>query len=201
MRREAKAAILAATCIALSIASMVMIAATIRDEVGPQPAHAEGFVADVNDAAAAVVDSGRARLKVHDAANEHDANATESQQERDTSPICDQGEYLPEIGAIEPYSSPGAFGYHGNPDGLNSFDGVHEHDGRLETYYSGDGAAYADTLWVDDDGFYRTESGHYAVAASDMPQGATFEGSQGTCEVVDSGCADGVTDYCVSGWN
>ena len=200
MKREAKAAILAAACIALSIASTVMIAAMIRDEVGPQPAHAEGFVAEVNDAAATVVDSGRARLNVHDAASEHDANATESQQERDTGIVYDEVVYMPAYEAIEAYTASYSFETRGNPDGLNSFDGVFDFGGRHETFYSGDGAAYRDSLWVDESGFYRTDSGHYAVAASDMPMGATFEGSQGTCEVVDSGCVDGVTDYCVSGW-
>lgn len=90
----------------------------------------------------------------------------------------------------------------GNPNGLNSFDGVNEHNGRTETFYSGDNAAYRGDLWVDDDGFYRTSDGYYAVATDndEMPQGTVFEGSQGTCVVVDGGAGTGVTDYCVSGW-
>ncbi|MBQ9041462.1 MAG: hypothetical protein IJ111_01440 [Eggerthellaceae bacterium] len=99
----------------------------------------------------------------------------------------------------EPYS--GSYtGYRGNPDGLNNYDGTYEHDGRVETFYSGDNAIYRDQLWVDDDGFYRTEEGYYAVAASDKAPGDTFEGSQGTCYVIDGGNEPGNTDYCVSGW-
>lgn len=37
------------------------------------------------------------------------------------------------------------------------------------------------------------------MAASDMAQGTTFQGSKGTCIVLDSGCAAGTTDYYV-GW-
>lgn len=46
--------------------------------------------------------------------------------------------------------------------------------------------------------FYRTNEGYYVVAASDMDQGTTFEGSKGTCIVLDSGCSEGVTDYYVA---
>ena len=49
----------------------------------------------------------------------------------------------------------------------------------------------------DSEGFYRTNEGYYVVAASDMAQGTTFEGSKGTCIVLDSGCSEGVTDYYV----
>lgn len=31
-----------------------------------------------------------------------------------------------------------------------------------------------------------------------MEQGTTFEGSKGTCVVLDSGCSEGVTDYYVN---
>ena len=85
-------------------------------------------------------------------------------------------------------------------DGLNQFSGVNEHDGRLETYYSSNVLYHHKTNeWtLDEEGFYRTEEGYYVVAASDMEQGTTFEGSKGTCIVLDSGCAEGVTDYYVA---
>lgn len=101
----------------------------------------------------------------------------------------DYGGYAPSQGATR-----------GNPDGLNNFDGVFDYGGRHETYYSADNAVYRDQLTVDDQGFYRDGEGRYAVAVSDMPEGTVFQGSQGECVVVDSGCEPGTTDYAVSGW-
>lgn len=51
---------------------------------------------------------------------------------------------------------------------------------------------------LDSEGYYHDENGNYVVAASDIPQGTTFEGSKGTCVVLDSGCSPGVTDYYVA---
>jgi len=87
-----------------------------------------------------------------------------------------------------------------NTSGLTEDSGINYYDGRTETYYSSDVLYHQDTEnWnVDDEGFYRTDEGYYVVAASDMPQGTTFEGSKGTCVVLDSGCDEGVTDYYVS---
>lgn len=84
--------------------------------------------------------------------------------------------------------------------GLTQESGVNYHDGRTETYYSSNVLYHYQTSeWtVDDEGFYRTDDGYYVVAASDMPQGTTFEGSKGTCIVLDSGCDTGVTDYYVA---
>jgi hypothetical protein len=84
-----------------------------------------------------------------------------------------------------------------NEDGLTAQSGVNFYNGRTETYYSSNSLYHQDTdQWtVDDEGFYRTDEGYYVVAASDMPQGTTFEGSKGTCIVLDSGCEEGVTDY------
>lgn len=86
-------------------------------------------------------------------------------------------------------------------DGLNAYTGVNYHDGRRETYYSSNVLYHQNTPdWtLDSEGFYRTDEGYYVVAASDKPQGSTFEGSKGTCVVLDTGCPDGVTDYYV-GW-
>lgn len=84
-------------------------------------------------------------------------------------------------------------------DGLTPQSGVNYHDGRTETYYSSNVLYhYRTNEWtVDDEGFYRTDEDYYVVAASDMEQGTTFEGSKGTCIVLDSGCSEGVTDYYV----
>lgn len=91
--------------------------------------------------------------------------------------------------------------YNTPTSGLTPSGGVNYYDGRKETYYSSNVAYhYRTNEWtLDDEGFYRTDEGYYVVAASDMEQGTTFEGSKGTCIVLDSGCAEGVTDYYV-GW-
>lgn len=84
-----------------------------------------------------------------------------------------------------------------NTDGLTSYSGVNNYNDRTETYYSSDVLYHQDTDdWtLDEEGFYRTDEGYYVVAASDMPQGTTFEGSKGTCIVLDDGCEEGTTDY------
>ena len=87
-----------------------------------------------------------------------------------------------------------------NQNELTQNSGINTHNDRTETYYSSNSLYHQDTdEWeVDDEGFYRTDEGYYVVAASDMPQGTTFEGSKGTCIVLDSGCAEGITDYYVA---
>lgn len=82
-------------------------------------------------------------------------------------------------------------------DGLTPQSGVNAYDGRVETFYSSSVLYHHRTgEWtLDSEGFYRTDEGYYVVAASDMEQGTVFEGSKGECIVLDSGCADGVTDY------
>ena len=96
----------------------------------------------------------------------------------------------------EPYYEPVYY----PSEGLNAFTGVNEHDGRTETYYSSNVLYHYRTneWWLDEEGFYRTDEGFYVVAASDMEQGTTFEGSKGTCIVLDTGCDAGITDYYVN---
>ncbi len=90
--------------------------------------------------------------------------------------------------------------YSGNSSGLTQSSGVNYHGGRRETYYSSRVLYhYRTSEWtVDSEGFYRTAEGYYVVAASDMAQGTVFQGSKGMCQVLDSGCAAGTTDYYVS---
>lgn len=85
-------------------------------------------------------------------------------------------------------------------EGLTKQGGVNYHDGRTETYYSSNVLYhYRTPEWhLDGEGFYRTDDGYYVVAASDMPEGTVFEGSKGTCIVLDCGCSEGVTDYYVN---
>lgn len=92
-------------------------------------------------------------------------------------------------------------GYYSNGSGLTKSSGVNYYDGRKETYYSSKVLHhYRTNEWsLDSEGFYRTSNGYYVVAASDKAQGSTFQGSKGTCIVLDSGCAGGTTDYYV-GW-
>lgn len=84
--------------------------------------------------------------------------------------------------------------------GLTASSGVNHFGGRRETYYSSRVLYHYRTpeWWVDGEGFYRTSEGYYVVAASDMAQGTVFQGSKGLCQVLDSGCAAGVTDYYVN---
>ena len=90
--------------------------------------------------------------------------------------------------------------YYAPTDGLTPESGVNYYGDRVETYYSSNVLYhYRTSEWtVDDEGFYRTSEGYYVVAASDMEQGTTFECSKGTAQVLDCGCADGVTDYYVA---
>lgn len=90
--------------------------------------------------------------------------------------------------------------YSGNGSGLTQSSGVNYYGGRRETYYSSRVLYhYRTPEWtVDSEGFYRTAEGYYVVAASDMSQGTVFQGSKGMCQVLDSGCAAGTTDYYVS---
>ena len=107
--------------------------------------------------------------------------------------------YQQYIATTNAYSWSGESGYSVPLDGLTPQSGVNYYDGRTETYYSSNVLYhYRTNEWtVDDEGFYRTDEGYYVVAASDMEQGTTFEGSKGTCIVLDSGCSEGVTDYYV----
>lgn len=90
--------------------------------------------------------------------------------------------------------------YCGSGSGLTQSSGVNYYGGRRETYYSSRVLYhYRTSEWtVDSEGFYRTAEGYYVVAASDMAQGTVFQGSKGMCQVLDSGCAAGTTDYYVS---
>ena len=78
--------------------------------------------------------------------------------------------------------------------------GVREHDGRTESWYSSNTLYHQDTeQWsVDEEGYYRDDQGRYVVAASDMPIGTEFETSKGKAVVLDDGCAEGVTDFYVN---
>ena len=90
--------------------------------------------------------------------------------------------------------------YSSSSGGLTKSGGVFNYNGRRETYYSSRVLYHYRTpeWWVDGEGFYRTSEGYYVVAASDMSQGTIFQGSKGMCQVLDSGCAAGTTDYYVS---
>ena len=78
--------------------------------------------------------------------------------------------------------------------------GVYLYGGRKETYYSSRVLYHYKTpqWYVDSEGFYHDSNGYYVVAASDMSQGTVFNCSKGSCIVLDSGCAPGVTDYYVN---
>lgn len=133
------------------------------------------------------------------------AMLAESKSIRNAESYEIEGWYEPEIytGYTWEYDEPTYYdpAWTAPSDGLNAFSGVNYHDGRTETYYSSNVLYhYRTPEWtLDEEGFYRTAEGYYVVAASDMEQGTTFDGSKGICIVLDCGCAEGVTDYYV-GW-
>ena len=112
-----------------------------------------------------------------------------------------QDYWEPEFYTYEPQYYETTPNYYETSEGLTMQGGVYEYGGRTETYYSSNVLYHYRTneWWLDDEGFYRTNEGYYVVAASDMEQGTTFEGSKGTCIVLDTGCDAGITDYYV-GW-
>ena len=125
------------------------------------------------------------------------ANVPESQGEPISDGISVSDEYTPTVEYFEPYTaSESAEGYYPT-DCLTQDGGINYHDGRLETWYSSQVLPhYRQGEWTtDEEGYWRTDDGYYVVAASDMEQGTVFEGSKGECIVLDSGCAEGTTDY------
>ena len=153
----------------------------------------EGFAYAPRDWAASGMPQGAARI-----AAEREAAA---QEQQDAAEAEAEEEAYYDVEWVDYGYSGGYVGYRGDPDRLNNFNGVYEYEGRTESFYSGQ-AVYTNDLTVDGDGFYRDDEGRYAVATSsgDYSIGDTFEGSMGTCVVVDDGANPGVTDYYVSGW-
>lgn len=101
----------------------------------------------------------------------------------------------------EPYYEPTYYAPSYATDCDFATQGVVEYDGRTETWYSSNATYHYQTPeWtLDDEGFYRTDEGYYVVAASDYEQGEIIETSRGEAQVLDSGCAEGTTDFYV-GW-
>lgn len=128
---------------------------------------------------------------------EKPANVPESQPELISDAIEPEYEYTPTEAYYEPYTA--SESVYQPTDGLTQEGGINYYDGRLETWYSSNTLPhYRQNEWTtDDEGYWRTDEGYYVVAASDMEQGTVFEGSKGECIVLDSGCADGTTDYYV----
>lgn len=123
-----------------------------------------------------------------------------NENDQPQTPIKEETNENFEVSVVEEYENIEESSEEINEDGLTAQSGVNSYDGRTETYYSSNSLYHQDTDdWtVDDEGFYRTDEGYYVVAASDMPRGTTFEGSKGTCIVLDSGCSEGITDYYVA---
>lgn len=87
-----------------------------------------------------------------------------------------------------------------NGSGLTRSSGVNYYNGTRETYYSSRVLYHYRTgeWYTDSEGFYRTSSGYYVIAASDLPQGSVVNTSKGLAQVCDSGCAAGTRDFYVS---
>ncbi len=189
MRAETKA-------YALLIATMALIVASLAVVIVSQPAEARGIEPEWTWR---VYPSGRTntgallRIKMDSIEQRVAAIVAEYEAEQQAALEAEQ-QY---VNFDTTYYQPSYYGVQGNPDGLNSFVGVIEYDGRRETAYSSNVLYhYRTNEWTaDEQGFYHASEGRYVVAASDMEQGTVFQGSMGECIVLDSGCDAGVTDY------
>ena len=191
MKRTTITASLVATLAIIAALALTSCATAQADAPEDKPAAEFAYVHDWSEPK---VPSGMVRIK-----HEMDAKAAETAQEAavedETAPAPDywdgnyySGPYDPELN-----NNPA---YIGGGDGFMQ-QGVREYNGRTETWYSSNQAYHYRTgEWTaDDEGYYRDGDGNYVVAASDMPEGATFETSKGTAKVYDSGCENGVTDF------
>ena len=185
MKRATITALLAAILAALALSGC----ATAQADAPEKPTTEFAYVHDWSEPK---VPSGMVRIK-----QEMDARASETAQEATIAEQVDsQPDYWDGASYSGPYdpelnNNPAYIG--GNPNGLNSFDGVYDYNGKHETFYASH-AAYDDQLWVDDDGFFRDDQGRYVVASEDYEQGAEIEISQGKAVVMDGGCEPGTVD-------
>jgi len=199
MRAETKAYSLLALLLALIVASLAVVIAT-------QPAQAREIEPEwtwrvyptdrTNTGALLRMKMDEIEQRVSEIIEQYEAEqAEQAAWEEQQAAYYEPNEFVYYDGAYYNTSTFDASAY--PTDGLTPQSGVNAYNGRTETYYSSNVLYHYNTAaWtVDDEGFYRTDEGYYVVAASDMPQGTVFEGSKGDCIVLDSGCADGVTDY------
>ena len=182
MRKMAAALTVAAMC-AVTAAGCAMGAAS-----GQETGKSEAAFAYVRDWSEPKVPSGAVRI----AAEKAERDALQAERDAQKAAEEEQAVHEPEYAYYEPQTT-SQTSVMGNPDGLNSFDGVYEYGGRTETFYSTH-AVYDAQLSVDDQGFYRDSEGRYVVASSDYAEGTEIEISQGKAVVMDSGPDSGVVD-------
>ena len=198
MRAETKA-------YALLIATMALIVASLAVVIISQPAEAREiepewtwrvYPSDKTNTGAYI------RMKI-DAIEQRVSEIIEQYEQEQAALEAEQAYYEPNefVYYDDAYYNTSTYPISAYPtDGLTPQSGVNAYNGRVETFYSSSVLwHYRTNEWTaDSEGFYRDSDGRYVVAASDMPQGTVFEGSKGECIVLDSGCADGVTDYYVN---
>lgn len=175
------------TLIALAIAAILLVSGCATATAEEPPTAKYGAFMTVND-----VDEPAGAVRIvqeMEARQAAEAEAAAAVEEVDEGEWYEEEYYEPTY-----YEESYAPAYSG--DGFAS-EGVREHDGRTETYYSSNVARHYRTgEWeVDDEGYYRDADGYYVVAASDVAEGETLETSKGTARVYDSGCDEGVTDF------
>lgn len=142
----------------------------------------------------------------HEAAYDPTAEAPQPIQESTDSEGGAEAAYEPGTVAYTPvmetapYTASEPFGVSGDPDGLNSFVGVVEWNGRTETAYSSNVLYhYRTSEWTPDEfGFYRTDDGLYVVGSDDYEMGSVIETSRGPALVADCGGDPGITDFYVN---
>ena len=88
----------------------------------------------------------------------------------------------------------------GNPNGLNSFDGVYSFNDKTEKFYPESAGRHVNTdQWHEDEqGFYRTDEGYYVVASDEYEPGTVIDTSQGKAQVLDDGAGEGIVDFYVN---
>ena len=166
------------------------------------PSEAPVF-ADVNDRAAHEVTLQREHEKRERAMQAYDERKAREQAAEEAAQAEFDGYYYgpydDSMNGNLDYLNHGVWsgGYHGNPDGLNSYDGDYDFNGHTETFYASY-AEYDGQLWVDDDGFFRDGQGRYVVSSSDYEHGTEIEISQGTAVVMDDGTDPGIVDVHVT---
>lgn len=190
MKRTTITALLAAIIAALALTGC----ATAQADAPEKPAAEFAYVHDWSEPKEP---QGMVRIK-----NEMDEKAARAAESAPEAPIAEQVDSQPDYWDGTAYSGPYNPDLNNNPAYIGGGDGfaqqgVREFNGRTESWYSSNQAYHYRTAeWTaDDEGYYRDGDGNYVVAASDMPEGTTFETSKGTAKVYDSGCENGVTDF------
>ena len=193
MRKNERRGAHRAACVAAALSACLLLsgcAAASADDDGAEQRDFEQ-VADTPGDSGEMAEGSAPAAPAEQPAAEADREA-----QPEPAPADAAGGYDEELNNNPAYLDHGRF-VQGDREGLNSFDGTYEFNGREETYYA-NRAVYDDQLWVDEEGFFRTDDGKYVVASSDYKKGAVIEISRGEAVVMDDGGDPGNVDVPVT---